>query len=192
MPSVSSHLCTQINECWQVSASGQYFLDPQHLRSILPHHVIIKAMHESSFPQHQHLLFAEQISHTGLTTFAILLHLRRSHEITKFLERNELDARLPMTKDQLSDIIPQDAAAFFKDQWGFIPYIFQRNPHQHIHNDNFVLPFLKDRTLDDLEGGFGAMSEVTIAPSMQAMVPDQVRWSVAARHILFARVFTAM
>ena len=191
MPSVLSHLCTQINERWQVSASGQYFIDPQHLSSILPHHVIIQAVQASSFPQHQHLLFADKISHTGLTTFAILLHLGRSDEIAKFLERNELDARLPMTKDQLSHIIPQDAAAFFKDQWGFLPYIFQRNPHQHIHNDNFVLPFLKDRTLDDLEGAFGAISEVTIAPSMQAMVPDQVRWPVAARHILFARVFTA-
>ena len=192
MPSLLSHLCTQISERWQVSATGQYFVDPQHLRSILPHHVIIQLMHESSFPQHQHLLFADKISHTGLTTFAILLHLGRSNEIAKFLERNELDARLPMTKDQLSDIIPQDAAAFFKGQWGFLPYILQRNPHQHIHNDNFVLPFLTDRTLDDLEGGFGVISEVTIAPSMQAMVPDQVRWSVGARHVLFTRVFTAM
>ena len=113
-------------------------------------------------------------------TFAILLHLGRSSEIVKFLERQELDARLPMTKDQLSDIIPQDAAAFFKDQWGFLPYIFQRSPHQHIHNDNFVLPFLKDQILDELEGGFGAISEVTMAPSMQAMVPAQVRQTVVA------------
>ena len=147
-----SHLSTQINERWQVSASGQYFIDPQHLRSILPHHFVVQAMHESPFPQHQHLLFAGKISHTGLMTFAILLHLGRSNEVVKFLERNELDTRLPMTKDQLSNIIPQDAAAFFKDQWGFLPYISQRDPHQHIHNDNIVLPFLKDRTLDDLEG----------------------------------------
>ena len=96
-------------------------------------------------------------------------------EMVKFLEQNELDARLPMTKDQLSDIIPQDAAAFFKNQWGFLPYIFQRNHHQHINNDSFILPFLRDQTLDDLEGGFGVISEITIAPSMQAMVPGQVR-----------------
>ena len=124
-------------------------------------------------------------------TFAILLHLRRSSEMVKFLERNQLDARLPMTKDQLSDIIPEDAAAFFKDQWGFLPYIFQRNLHQHIHSDHFVLPFLEDRALDDLEGGFGAISEVTIAPSMQAMVPDQVSWPAVACRTLFARMFTA-
>ena len=191
MPSILNYLSTQINERWQLSASGQYFIDPEHLRSILPHHVIVQAMQESSFPQHQQLLFADKISHAGLMTFAILLHLGRSSKIHQFLERNELDARLPMTKDQLSEIIPEDAAAFFKDQWGFLPYIFQRNPHQHIHNDNFVLPFLKDRTLDDIEGGYGAMSEVTIAPSMQAMVPDQVSWPAVACRTLFGRIFTA-
>ena len=92
----------------------------------------------------------------------------------KFLERDELDARLPMTKDQLSNIIPQDAAAFFRSQWGFLPFVLQRSPHQHIHNDSFILPFLTERTLDDLEGGFGAISEITMASSMQALVPNQV------------------
>ena len=41
------------------------------------------------------------------------------------------------------------------------------DPHQDIHNDNVILPFLENCTLDDLEAGFGVISEVTIAPSMQ-------------------------
>ena len=174
MPSILSHLYSQINELWQTSASGQHFIDPRELRSLLTRDVIVQAIQECSFPEHQRVLFADKIYHTGLKTFAILLHMRCSMEMVKFLEQNELDSRLPMSKDQLSDIIPQDAAAFFKNQWGFLPYILQRNHHQHINHDSFILPFLRDQTLDDLEGGFGVISEITIAPSMQTMVRSQV------------------
>ena len=95
-----------------------------------------------------------------------------------FLERNELDARLPMNKAQLSEIIPDAMISFFKTQWDFLPPVFKRDHHQHI-NDNLVLPFVKEQVLDELEGGFGSISQISISPSMQNMVSHQVGQLVA-------------
>ena len=104
--------------------------------------------------------------------FGILVHIGKPNSMTKFLERNELDARLPFGQEQLSEILHEDAKLFLRSQWDFLPHIFQGDHHQHIP-DSYVLPFLNDKRLDELEGGFGAISEVTVASSMQALIPDR-------------------
>lgn len=81
------------------------------------------------------------------------------------LEGNELDARLLVSKGQLSEIIPDAMISFFKIQWDFLPHVFKLDHHQHT-NDNLVLPFVKERVLDELEGGFGSISQISLSPSM--------------------------
>lgn len=171
MPSALSQIRTDIDSHLQKSAGGHFFIDPSDLRSILTYDVVLHAIQECDFPIHLHAHLTNQISQAGIKVFAILVHIGKPHSVRDLLERNELDARLPFGQEQLSDILQEDAKLFLRSQWDFIPHIFQRDRHQHIP-DHYVLPFLIEKTLDELEGGFGAISEVTIASSMQALVPN--------------------
>ena len=174
MPSTLSQIRTQTDSHLQKSASEQLFIDPKDLRSILTHNVILGAILECSFPLYLHAHLANEIFRRGIKVFAILIHIRKPDTMTRFLERNELDARLPFSQEQLSDMLHEDGKLFLRCQWDFLPHIFQRDHHQHIP-DSYVLPFLMDKNLDGLEGGFGNISEIKIASSMQALITDHVR-----------------
>ena len=104
------------------------------------------------------------------------MHVGKPEMVIKFLERNELDARLPFSEEQLSDILQEDVKLFLRSQWDFLAHIFRRDHHQHIP-DSHVLPFLVEKTLDELEGGFGAIPEITIASTMQALISDHVEYA---------------
>ena len=163
------------------------FIDHNDLVPILTYNVILDAMLECSIPAHLQARFANKIFKKGRTTFAILIHIRKPDSIVAFLERNELDRRLPFNQQQVLDILPEDGTSFFKNQWEFVPFIFQRDYHQHIP-DGYVLPFLTDTRLEELEGGFGAISEVTIASSMQKLVANDVS-SYLSSHRVIALIF---
>ncbi len=184
MPSTLSQIRTEIDSHLQKSTSERFFIDPKDLRSILTHTVILGAILECSFPVHLHAHLAHEIFHRGIKVFAILVQTRKPNSMTKFLERNELDARLPFSQEQLSDILQEDGKLFLRSQWDFLPHIFQRDYHQHIPN-SYVLPFLVEKTLDELEGAFGVISEITITSSMQALITDHVR-SQPAGHRAFS------
>ena len=171
MPSTLSQIRAEIDSHLQKSASEHFFIDPKDIHSILTRDVILHAILECSFPIHLHAHLADEIFQRGVKVFAILIHIGKPDSMTKFLERNDLDARLPFSQEQLSDILQGDGKLFLRSQWDFLPHIFQRDHHQHIP-DSHVLPFLIEKTLDELEGGFGAISEVTIASSMQALIPE--------------------
>lgn len=174
MPSILTQIRIKIDSHLQRSSSGRFFIDPRDLRSILTHNIIIDAVSECSIPIHLHAPFATQIFQKGMKVFAILVHIQQPNAVIHFLERDELDARLPFSQELLSDILREDGKIFFRSQWDFIPHIFRRGHHQHIPK-SYILPFLAEKPRDELEGGFGAISEITIASSMQALVTDQVR-----------------
>ncbi|KAL9043843.1 MAG: hypothetical protein Q9214_002981, partial [Letrouitia sp. 1 TL-2023] len=169
MPRVLSQIRTNIDSNLQQSASGRYFIDPKDLCSILTYDVIVDAVLECSFPKHLRAHFANEIFQKGSKVFAILIHIGRPGSMIEFLERTELDTRLPFSQEQVSDILGEDGKIFFRSQWDFLPHFFQRGHHRRIP-DNYVLPFLRETTLDELEGGFGVISEIAIASSMQQLM----------------------
>ena len=169
MSSTLDQIRVSIDSHLQKSASEQYFIDRRDLCSIMTHDSILGAILECCFPAHLHARYANEILQKGIKVFAILVHIRKPNSMIMFLERNELDARLPFGEQQVSDILGGDAKLFLRSQYDFLPYIFRRDHHQHIP-DSYILPFLHEKRMDDLEGGFGAVSEVTIAYSMQALV----------------------
>ena len=171
MSSTLGQIRASIDSHLQKSASAQYFIDPKDLCSIMTHDSILSAILECRFPIHLHARYANEILRKGIKVFAILVHIRKPNSMIKFLEHNELDARLPFGQQQLSDILGGDAKLFLRSQYDFLPHIFRRDHHQQIP-DSYILPFLHEKSMDDLEGGFGAISEVAIASSMQALVPN--------------------
>lgn len=107
--------------------------------------------------------------------FAILVLMKEEGEISRFIEFDDfqdqtLDSKLPISREKLKRIIPDNADQFFEEQWCFTAPVFA---HHHIHryfSKETILPFTSVRTLG--KGGFGLVQEVTLPQKHQRYYND--------------------
>jgi len=109
----------------------------------------------------------------GKKTIAVLLLIQRPISILKFLERDmlqDLDSRLPLTVDELGQILEddRDAEEFYQTQWSVLAPILQKNRSHRIFEENTPLPYVKSEPV--AKGGYGNIFKVTILPAHQQLV----------------------
>lgn len=109
----------------------------------------------------------------GKKTIAVLLLIQRPTSILKFLERDmlqNLDSRLPLTVDELRQILEDGTAAeeFYQTQWSLLAPILQKNRSHRIFEENTPLPYIKSEPV--AKGGYGNIFKVTLVPAHQQLV----------------------
>jgi len=114
----------------------------------------------------------DKIFDEGVKTFAILPTIGAEEDIEHFIERGELDARLPLSDTTVQEVLKTKYAAFLEIQWEFIPYRFARG--HRLLRDKHILPITKETRLSELDGSFGAISRIEIPSSMQHFVQTKV------------------
>jgi hypothetical protein len=95
----------------------------------------------------------------------ILILIRQEKTFIKFVEEHQgetrtMDAQLPFTRDKLSFLEPDMAEEFVETQWMFIAPTFAPRLTHRFFDDDTVLPFVEDLSLD--EGGFGRVFLVKV------------------------------
>ena len=171
-----SQLWKSIDEKRRRSATGQYFLPSSDLRALFTKIRIESAVAELECAEHERIGLAAKIFEQGLTTFAILIWMKREVAIIDFRNHDALDASLPLHEDRAVQIACDFGKALAVEvQWQFLPYTLKHDMcdhHRIIDNNNTILPFLRQEPL--IEGGFGEISKVTVLSSQQEFFPEQV------------------
>lgn len=143
------------------------------LRPLFPRPIILETLRECSVLQALIPSLANYISSSGIIVFAILIWHRSPDSIVSFKDNVEGDSHLPMSTERLLFVAP-DARQFSETQWDFLPHFFEKGANPVIQ-DRVILPFLKETHLPELEGSSGAISKVTIEPTLHNFVGEEVR-----------------
>ncbi len=112
MESVERQLRASIKNLRQRSASKRYILDSKYLKEILTKDAIAEVVDGCILQEHLCMKIVGDIFQKGIITFAILSRIEKADAIFKFIERNELNGRLPMIETQVSEIIGNSAPGF--------------------------------------------------------------------------------
>jgi hypothetical protein len=155
------------------STSGRYFVPPSSLTAIFTPLAISKAVAELKCEPVDRIGLARAIQLDGTVTFAILVWMRVEDAIVEFRRHRCLDSSLPLDETTARKIAPNFGYTFCNEvQWEFRPYFFHRNEDVEIRPTE-ILPFIQEVEQQKL-GGFGAVAQLVVLPSLQDFYPRQV------------------
>jgi serine/threonine protein kinase len=141
------------------------FVPEGSLDALITPHIVRKLLEECQIDAWNVESIQKIILEGAKKIFAVLVLMREEGEISRFIEFDDfqdqtLDSKLPISREKLKQIIPDNADQFFEEQWCFTAPVFA---HHHIHryfSKETVLPFTSVRPLG--KGGFGQVQEVTL------------------------------
>jgi hypothetical protein len=155
------------------STSGRYFVPPSNLTAIFTPLAISKALAELECEPEDRISLAQAIQPDGIVTFAILVWMRVEDAIVEFRRHRCLDSSLPLDETTAKKIAPSFGTLFCNEvQWEFRPYFFHRNEDVVIRPAE-ILPFIQKVGQQKL-GGFGAVDQLVVHPSLQDFYPHKV------------------
>jgi hypothetical protein len=167
----------QISFIQRASINGGTYVSKAALKPILTKETIIDILKEYTDQPWSVTSLAESILESALVTFAILIWIRNPAAIVDFVDRQELDSRLPFKATDLR-IINLDISQFFDAQWVFLPVFLRKGRFRKLR-DREVIPFETEEKKPELDGSYGSISQVTVDRSMHDFTPEQV--SITAR-----------
>ena len=156
------------------STSGQYFVPPSVVASILTPDVVSTAVRELACEPEDRIHLPATIIAEGTTTFAILIWMQFEDSIVDFKRHDCLDRSLPLVDEAKAEqAAPGFWRTFVKEtQWQFIPFTFRLHDDRII-NPSVILPFIRE--VGQLKaGGFGTIDILEIYPQLQDFVPAEV------------------
>lgn len=173
MGGASDKVIAQIKSLRRTTADGNPYVANQNLQTIFERNTIIATLKECAIPEWRISSLATSVREGGVVVFAILTWIQRPETIVDFVDKQELDDRLPFKENDLPSINP-DVPQFFDAQWAFLP-VYLREGGFRKFRDREVLPFQTESAEPSLDGSFGVISKVTIDPSMHDFVPEQCK-----------------
>ncbi|KAK8135513.1 hypothetical protein PG984_003453 [Apiospora sp. TS-2023a] len=149
-------------------------------RYFVPHDALMQTLNEDrvkfvlskAVPAHSVEESFQNIFPNGRKVLGILLKIRKTHLISKFIEHDQLrlqqiDYRLPFSDADLEPLMSQREAKLFQEaQWEFIAPTFSPFSIHRTFKWRTVLPFLKEEP--NGEGSFGIVTHVTIDSAHQS------------------------
>lgn len=176
MRNILTSLREEIIRLRSQNADNQKFIDIPRFREILTEEITHNALLACGFLPHQCREYTVRIRNEAFRIFALLLYLESPWLIGPFLEHSIHD--IPVRKEQLSELSvelgEQFKSGFLTKQLAFKPHFFHRGRFARV-DPSAVLPIVKKNELDELEGSFGAISEIVIAPSFHDFFDTKVR-----------------
>jgi hypothetical protein len=149
-----------------------YFASPEALSTILCENEVRNIVSECAL---QHFLLPDivrTICNNMRIIFAILIQLRTPQSIQEFIDDGMHDNSLPLEVNGLPHNF-LDQQAFFDAQWEFVPYRFAKSHYRRVR-DEYVLPIVEEKRLESLDGSFGMISEIKLAPELSSLTaPNQ-------------------
>lgn len=155
-----------------VAGEAKSFVPHQELYNLLSRPVIYTAINACNITQWYNLdKLVDRIYTSARRIFAILVVLGgQEKEILRFIEHDHfqaspLDHKLPFSKSDLENIVPEIAIDFYEKQWEFTAPVFTKGV-DHRYLDIFTsFPFVGNIKIG--EGGFGEVFKVTLYPGHQ-------------------------
>ncbi|MCJ1396370.1 hypothetical protein MMC18_009260 [Xylographa bjoerkii] len=152
---------------------SRYFVPYQQYHDFMTKDRIRQGLIDSNITTYHLLEITKCIVEGARQIFGILILLRRTSYITKFIESDQfqgqlpnIDHKLPFRRELLEKILPGALAAeFYEKQWEFTSPVFSRRMIPRSLDDDSILPTLTDEIVG--EGGFGTVHEVTLHPCHQ-------------------------
>ena len=158
----------------KMDGRSKFFVPHQSLYNLLTRSVVLKSIQDcGGVPWYSVERTVDKIMAGARRIFAILVMLHREEKhILSFIEHDHfqgspLDSKLPLSRTVLDAIVPHIASAFFERQWEFSAPVFSKDVDHRFLDDFAVLPFVKDRRID--EGGFGTIFEIALHPDHQVL-----------------------
>ena len=147
---------------------SRYFIPYQQYHDFMTKDRVRKGLLESNISTYHLLETTEFIVEGARQIFGILILLRRTSYIAKFIESDQfqgrlpnIDQKLPFRRELLEEILPAALAAeFYEKQWEFVSPVFTRRMLPRTLDDDSIIPTLTDEIVG--EGGFGTVREVTL------------------------------
>jgi hypothetical protein len=168
-----------------------YFRSPETLSVILSENEVRNVVSESGLQDFLLPDIVRTVCNGMRIIFAILIALRTPRSIQVFIDEGILDSALPLEITGAPRHF-LDGQAFFDVQWEFIPYKFAKSLYRRVR-DEYVLPIVDEKRLESLDGSFGMISEIKVAPELHSLTaPSQKvnRHVVAQRNV--ANIYTAL
>lgn len=154
------------------AANGDPYVPRKLLAQSCTRTKVLNALKECSIPQWRISSIARTVSDNGYAIFAILVWISKPEAILSFVDHHKLDSRLPFDKAELIAIEPT-IPQFYDAQWAFVPVEIEKEGFRRLREKE-VLPFQTEAPQPDLNGSSGAISFVTIDPSLHDLVPSEV------------------
>ena len=164
-------LYSSISKIRRKNAECRYFVPSHLVREIMTSEIIRKVLLDSQIEVHHVSEAVEIIRNGACNVFAILVLIKQPGSIVSFIEddrmqRGPIDHRLPFELIKLKEMLDVTLAQDFHDkQWEFTAPSFSGSSFKRILPDDFILPFLSDKYLN--EGSFGAIHRVQVDSSYQ-------------------------
>ena len=173
MSSRTEKLRKDIEALHKKASSERYYVNPKELKELCTLEVIKGAVEECGFSLANREETTHSILENGIITFSILVYNSQESLMIKFLDREELDEKLPMNHMTLKKIIGEPADKFYREQWEFTPIILPKRRHRQI-DDEAVLPFMHEEHLRDRDGSFGTIYRFIMESNMQRFFHTEV------------------
>ena len=173
MTEASTRLFQRISSLRQESSSGHHFVGHEDLCQAISKELVSDVLHGFYEPKHRCQIAVTRILEKGLRVFSILAWIRQEKLISRFIEHNELDARLPMEKSQVLRVSDKIDQRFWTEaQWEFLPHKFSKTDYHNVLHDKIILPFTTE--IKVTEGASGEIYKSTIATRQQSLLPPNV------------------
>jgi hypothetical protein len=172
MGPVLESLIARITTVRRVSASGEPYVSKQELQQLIDRPIAIDILKECEVVGWRIPTIATTIRDLGLCTFATLIWVRMPELIVNLVDKQDLDNRLPFDENSQPELA-SSAPQFFDTQWTFLPVSLTLHGYQVLRPKE-VIPFTSDIAKPHMDGSFGTMSQVSIEPMLQDLVPEAV------------------
>jgi serine/threonine protein kinase len=176
MATVSAKMRNLLSPLRKISESGQHFFIYDELKQNVKKELIFDILRASAPRYHHRPEIVEKVLEKGLQLLCCLVWISQEEYITFFLEHDAL--RLPIKLlDEVNRIAPGIDDRFYKEQWEFCPWRFEKDSVHMSLPDNTILPFLPG-TNDLIQGAGGEICIITIPASQQNFLDAQVGFFV--------------
>lgn len=142
------------------TAHGFWFVREESLQKILTKDAVLRRISECDIPLEVRAEVVDHVLTDARILFAILVRVEQEHLIAECLSYEIRDDKLPVIVPESMEGLDVDPK-FFEKRWEFLAPIFRRRNVLLKLKDQYILPFLEDRRLDDSEGGFANAFRVT-------------------------------
>ena len=161
-------LKSKIRDLRRKNALHDSFIPQSLFYSVMTEHAIRGALVNWSSYQREEVV--QKVFQCGKKIFGILLLLGHTALLSKFIEADQLDTKLPFTAETLTHDVQlsnEEAEDFEERQWEFMAPTFCRGTLNRRLSDSAVLPFTQDKRIG--KGAFGTVYETVLDPSHQGL-----------------------
>jgi hypothetical protein len=150
------------------TAHDNWFIPEARMRCILNRETVTQRLSECHIPLELLDETLELIMTKATKVFAILIRIEQESLVVDLIANDILNNKLPLGTESVEGL--ELDAKFFDIQWEFVAPIFTRRSVVLKLKYRHVLPYLEDRKIDNVHGGYANAFRVVLDPQHQDVV----------------------